>query len=1221
MATHMTVRMAWHDNNWNGRVCLKPEDNVYCVGTHSLLSDRLARNKNVNVEEKHKDKPIEKIENYLPPCFWTTNAFSGRTIHVRHDHPFGNLKEKTIQDELPAFSVFTWPFRLSFNHDKAKHRRHGNYPPDLRDRIETFVAKFKPNQSIVFFYVNYDNPVSADENRYVLVGCAPLAGVELPKEFPFGKEELAKWRRKTNMQHFPVINWAVKPSYDFMNSGVILPYKEYLDYVDEHPESEELLTEMRVLIEEEALIPSFKYVANDIDDDRCIYLLSKLRKALTIIKKHGIVDLDNVSQQLKTIDSLLKRTWQTRGLYPSLGSILDIIADAEDENCKGNKVIALIRANLSPGKDLLEATFKLIEKDEQIPAYLDDYESFVEEARSNFAQYCKNLPYLKKMALFGLTPTQIKRILFNQDKPFKRRIGLAAIAENPYLLCEEYVAENPDLDNPEQTDSPIGIFKVDIGLFPDSRYLTRNRELQNLHPTSSQRLRALIIDYLRRIGEKGDCYARLDDMYEWLTSYPLFYKEELHLDKDALHEPDSEHLPHFKERLTIVRNKDEIFFYLNEVRAAEDLVKETVLELLGRSDHDFTISRLEEFVATERAKLENDIPAFHGEQFTRERIRLLNSVLNKSFYVISGKPGSGKTKVLKKIIDELHDKGEAVTLLAPTGKATLRLRNATGFKDTQTIDRYIYSCGCNDILEDLESLVFPTEKAKPHIENLIIDECSMVDLQRLVALLNMLKLKGTEAVHRVILVGDENQLPPIGYGKPYYDIIQFIKSKETCRENNYTELTVNCRQKFDENIIKVAELFVGKNRYYEELIEQLSSGKYSSQGFSVVLWTGKHDLYSKIEARLSGIIKEELESEGLAVPAEKPEQLNLLFGLYETGHVKQNDAGTMRLDRLQMLTPYRAGYFGTLGINKFVKDSYRKPHPFDWIPPPIPFTHSEKIMRISNWYRWDKTANRRELLLSNGSIGVVCNKVKEFSRWLFFPDAERTITWIDDEENFELAYVVTVHKSQGSEFKNVFLVLPNKSTLLSKELLYTALTRSTDRITLFLQEPPSDGESILEVARKRSFILPRMTSIFETPEDFKRIYEPRKGEPVKSKIEYIIYKALESSGLEFHYETPVPLNKGAAKVTIHPDFTIKAGERVYYWEHLGELDEKNYSTGWKERKELYSKNGFLEQLVTSDDLSGVKHEVVTRIIEDIKAGRLQDSPGNIFSGHHYRLYA
>jgi hypothetical protein len=437
---------------------------------------------------------------------------------------------------------------------------------------------------------------------------------------------------------------------------------------------------------------------------------------------------------------------------------------------------------------------------------------------------------------------------------------------------------------------------------------------------------------------------------------------------------------------------------------------------------------------------------------------------------------------------------------------------------------------------------------------------------------------------------------------------------------NYIELGVNCRQKFDEAIIKVAELFGSKNRYWEEIIERLSNSQYSSPGLSVQLWGNKEELFDKIDRRLSDIIRVELKQDNLAVPKEKSEQLNLLFGLYDNGHVQKNDPRTMKLDRVQLLTPYRAAYFGALGINKFVKDNYRKPHHFDWIPPPIPFTHSEKIIRITNWYTWNYEARRRELLLSNGSIGVVCNKHDNggFYRRFFFADSDRPIDWIDDDENFELAYVITVHKSQGSEFKNVFLVVPNKSTLISKELLYTALTRSTDRITLFIQE--AKGESILEVARKKSFILPRMTSIFELPEDYKRIYEPKKGDPVKSKIEYILYKMLESSGLVFRYEKSLQLTRDGRAVTIHPDFTVEVGGTQYYWEHLGELDMKSYSTEWIARKELYAANGLADNLVTTDDMAGVRDEIVSGIIDNIKSGRLQDSPASIFSKHHYKLY-
>lgn len=196
----VTIRMAWHDNKWNGAVCRNPEANSYCVGTHSLLSERLARERKVEIEREQKEKKIDKLPSYIPPCFWTTNAFSSRRAKVMHVHPFPQLKNKTIPETLRPYSVFTWPFRLSFNHSKEKQKREGSYPKGLEERIENFVAKFKPGESIVFFYLNYDNPVSAEEYKYALVGCATLAQIHEPNHFKFSKKELAKWLAKKGMR-------------------------------------------------------------------------------------------------------------------------------------------------------------------------------------------------------------------------------------------------------------------------------------------------------------------------------------------------------------------------------------------------------------------------------------------------------------------------------------------------------------------------------------------------------------------------------------------------------------------------------------------------------------------------------------------------------------------------------------------------------------------------------------------------------------------------------------------------------------------------------------------------------------------------------------------------------------------------------------------------------------------------------------------------------------
>ena len=100
---------------------------------------------------------------------------------------------------------------------------------------------------------------------------------------------------------------------------------------------------------------------------------------------------------------------------------------------------------------------------------------------------------------------------------------------------------------------------------------------------------------------------------------------------------------------------------------------------------------------------------------------------------------------------------------------------------------------------------------------------------------------------------------------------------------------------------------------------------------------------------------------------------------------------------------------------------------------------------------WNPQERRRDLRLSNGSIGVLCNNKR--GPKAYFPESEWPMSWNSmDEEDFELAYGITVHKAQGSEFTEVLVVLPERRALLSRELVYTALTRSKSKLTLLIQK-------------------------------------------------------------------------------------------------------------------------------------------------------------------------
>lgn len=1215
MTNHLTVRLAWHDNNWDGNICQNPEENVYCVGNHSLLSERIERTRKLKLEQPNSCNKLDSIKGYIPPCYWSCNAFSSEKAKIFHEHPFNKPNSKplakNITEDLDKFSIFSWPFKSSFTRTNEEKKTQGKYPKYLEKNLDIFLNKLKPNKTIVFFYLNYDNAVAPEEHKYLLLGASKLTKIGDKTYFDFDEATLRKIRNSNGMQNFPIINWSIQFTHDFEKSGFILPYKRYLDLIATNPKDqdfyESLLKEVRVLISEPSLTPCFKYVAMDLDHDNAIYLLYKLKKSLEIIQKHGIEDC---SEGINRVTNLIKESWDMRGLYPSLGKILDVIQ--ENDIPVWEDIIPLLETEC--GDSLMESIFSKFFEDIDHLEILSKQKESLEELKRILSEEDKDsLNLMKRLSLFSLSKMQINRILNNKDDPFKKEISKKELFENPYLLVEYYKPKfNKEIKDYEEGDSLIDVFKVDIGLFPDRIY-TKKRDfsLQGFLPKCPERLRALITSYLKELVDCGDCFSSLEDVYEVVIKNPLFYKVEMNIRQEELIEKDK-YVDHFNQKLKIVSNENGTFFYLKEIYEAEQFIRQLLSTLLNKPDIDIDYD-IKDYLKS-CIKLLSPNPHFDKDTFLDERRKLYGLILKKPLFVLTGNPGSGKTTELKKIVEVLKEKGEEYTILAPTGKATLRINRELKKNKAKTVDMFILENDYYDYLENFENYLDGKEGDK-FVENLIIDESSMVDLVKLTTVLCIIDLS---KLKRLILIGDENQLPPIGFGKPFYDIIQHLKGSKY-KESNYIKLISNCRQKKDETILQIAEIFASENRYYEDLLFNMEKQGQISEGLKVLKWKNKDQLFEQFNTELLELMKK-TKGEKINTLSEY-EKFNAFLNIKSDGYDPENSC---TLDLFQALSPYRGGYFGTLGLNDEIHNKYRKPHFMDESKfKSSPFFHADKVIRIVNWYKWNNTIRRRELALSNGSIGLITNnyifnrwkKKREWVRRWYFSAENKSFFGIDDDENFELAYAITVHKAQGSDFNNVFLIIPNKHALLSKELIYTALTRSTESITVFLQEAE---ESILDVARARSFVTPRNTSIFTIPENNKEIYEPAKGIFVKSKIECLIYQTLDIiDGLMFCYEEPLELKNKPYK--IKPDFTIIFNGIKYYWEHLGKLDDRKYVKGWQERKKDYEENGFIERVITTDDMEGYSKNTIFKIIEDIKKKSLKSTPDSRFSLHHYQL--
>jgi len=1238
---HLTVRMAWHDSNWNGKVCRDPGGNTYCNGAHSLLSGRIEKRKDVAFESREGVRGEYVAQNFqpdkVPPCYWSINAFGDREFKVKHRHAFSWVTH-TIPDVVRPYSVFTWPFKLSFVHTQNNQKIHGNYWPDLEQRIKDFTAKFKKDESIIFFYANYDNPVSADDMKYLLLGCSVVDEIAFPEHFPFTKEELdeiGKGKSGDKMKNFPTLNWAIQFTHQ-IDKSVLLPYREYLQHVEEYPEEFEKLEEMKVVIDEPSLVRSFKYVAMDIDDDKCLYLLYKLRKAVFKIREHNRqVIHHNLDEEEKRIEALIKMVWERRGIYPSLDKVLTHFLKRDTREL-AEAIKSILRKNF----DLIQC-FEAITKN-GIPEELEAYEDELDDLFA-VPQFKRKYKAYLKLALFNLTPYQIKRIVNDYHDTI-----IAALEENPYLIYEYYDPYLPEdeLDIPDLVDEPIDVYKIDVGMIPDSRFVKRHRKIQNIRESSPERIRSLIIEYLWSLEGYGHTYDNLRNIVKSIREYPLIYQTEANVDENGILGLEEEYLSHFQERLHIEPVELEKYVYLKELYRAELRIKQRIEFLLSRAPHPDSGIDYKAHIETSIDILKGRIKEFDEAQFRKERARLYENIFSNSLFLLTGKPGSGKTFETSHVIRHLKALNQGLVVLAPTGKAALRMSENIKLNPgldikAITIDRYIYEHGFWWAYDDWDRLHDLPENEKITVPNLIIDESSMIDLQKLFILFSIIRFSD-EYPKRIIFVGDENQLPPIGFGKPFQDIINYVVSKETLFEKHYIHLSTNCRQEHDLNVIKLAESFSDKTRYFEESLNLLYQKSNVSEGLEVYYWKKKDELFQLLRERISELLNLELEREFREIDQKieqttSPEiknllkarkqkineyrtsdnvisKFNLVHGLYENGFVPNKEncfREFLNLENIQVLSPYRPGFYGVLGLNKMIQTHFRDTSYKNY---DSPFYNADKLIRIVNYY--SGYGRNKKLILSNGSIGIVNIPYKKKPRY-YFKDADDVMYWVDDEENFELAYAITIHKSQGSDFTNVFLIIPNKLNLLNKELIYTALTRSKQRLILFIYD---DTENLLVKAKGISALLIRQTSIFEKPEDKRIKYYPRKGEkPVKSKSEYIIHKALQRSGLKFQYEEELRLAK--LNFLIHPDFVIELEDSTkIYWEHLGMLDTRKYFNDWIRRRKDYEEHGLLDYVVTTDDMNGIKDELLEQVIDDIRNKRLKDTPDNKFSLHHYRLY-
>lgn len=425
--------------------------------------------------------------------------------------------------------------------------------------------------------------------------------------------------------------------------------------------------------------------------------------------------------------------------------------------------------------------------------------------------------------------------------------------------------------------------------------------------------------------------------------------------------------------------------YLTELYEAETYTAERLKSMVGlKTKSSANIERL-------ITKLES----LYDISYAPLQKQSIELALNNRILVITGGPGTGKTTILKGILS-LYDELELETLLAaPTGRAAKRMSELTG-REASTIHRLLGA----KMAEDGETVVFSKHEGDPlNCDALVLDECSMVDITLMSSLLKALK-PGC----RLVLVGDADQLPSVGPGNVFSDIIR----SQTVPTVRLTEIF---RQKGDSRIVRNAHMI---NR-------------------------GEHPDF---EANTGDFFRLRRLKGGTAV-----ETIVELCARRLPENMKIPSAS------IQVLSPTRKGETGTVNLNKRLQAALNPPSESkkEKLFGEAVFRVGDRVIQTKNNYDtiWKTKGDVSGAGVYNGDIGTIA-QIDSITETLTVDFEDKLATYSFEMLNeLEHAWALTVHKSQGSEYRAVVLALSGDvQMLLTRGVLYTAVTRAKELLIM-----------------------------------------------------------------------------------------------------------------------------------------------------------------------------
>lgn len=1224
---HVSIRVPWHDAGWKGVVCSAPHLNGACAKLKHI-----ADAKNEHAELGIAGKSLDEIPRDQWPCCVDERAtfmapfeidqIKQHALAGKNPEHYGHFRP-TAQ-RFPAYSAgavpFFWLMKANFEDIGSQFELDvdASREPDLgyesgwvheaqnqTSLLNCFSAHLRCEDSLFLVYAKHV-PFVEGTGR-ILIGVGRVKGIGELTEYArsgVGMKGMV-WERP--IQH------SIRPN---GKDGFLMPYYELLQRAAEDPSLN--------LDHYTAHAPTehwgeFSYASELVTHDGAIAALLSMEAALTRIEKDlGIA----TGWQRQWLHDELVRLWKVRGPFPGLGAVLRAFGLSRGLFV-ANALQLRAGENADPWPEV-DAAFR-------DPAALlpKELQRDIRELASTWKGLsARRRSVLRLVSRFELTVEQAQHLY---DEESRKSQGWVAsdieLLKNPYRI---YEASRHDPDG-------VHLMTVDRGVFPEDAVRLK-------HPLESpsqldsgidvRRVRAFTIQSLEEASTTGHTVHFVGGLAEDIREIAL--RPECPVTGDIL----SAHVSEMAPEVISIDMGGQLALQLDRYRAIRELVRKQVLGRVGGQRHVVTHnwSNLLEakFGAVKDAE----------EQRARtEKTSSLAELAESRFSVLAGPAGAGKTSVLGILCDQKDIQGDGLLLLAPTGKARVRMQQLAGGAGTraQTIAQFLNQHGRFDGRSGRYHL---SDRPKATgFGTVIIDEASMLTEDMLGAVLDAL-----QGVKRLILVGDPAQLPPIGAGRPFVDIIAKLRpadyeSRFPRVAPGYAELTIERRQIGTERPdLRLARWFSATPPSAGE-DDVFCAGSDEHPTLRFVSWETPEDFHPK----LLEVIGEELKLAGI----DDQRGFNRAVGATPKGEydyfnsTRDKILGAVKeVESWQILSPLRGMPFGVGDINRQIHENFRAgfmdlasrqrnrsiPKPMG----PERIVYGDKVINLGNHRRDGRKVYPSEGAigyLANGEIGVVVGQWKtgsypkilkvEFSSQVGYTyDFYGSDFREEADTALELAYALTVHKAQGSQFGLVILVLPEGHPIMSRELIYTALTRHENRVVVMhqgqrslLKEFTSPHRS--ETARRRTNLLtdcqmrefPQLKGSLFLQDGL--IHRTTNGRAVRSKSELLIYELLLTAGITPEYEKPLTLGG----TTRYPDFTIEdeISGRTVYWEHLGMLDREDYRKSWEKKLAWYQANGVYPVndakpgkpiLVTTSDSreSGLNMADVKKLINDVCGG-------------------